>query len=258
MKERISELEEQLSTSQENNRELQKELASGYETLLQEEEGNWQDKVIDLDNLLSEKDQVINQQSNFLTALTNKKNKATQKIKELVQEQKNHKCPSPDNSKLERVKKDRDKWQSELTRLQQENQEKEQKIGELEQEIRELKNKPPVIQTSKNQTLLTEINQQKATIQQLQTQLQQAQEPQIIVKEIPKADLTVIQQLETKLRNKEQIITQFSLAWLLLLGINISTTTLSPTNILAFLFPLAVRKRAAVSAIIICPLSHST
>ncbi|CAG8661182.1 417_t:CDS:2, partial [Ambispora leptoticha] len=256
-----------------------------------EEKDGWQDKVDNLKNLLSEKQtkqaeveklfnqrcgfyekeieelkqqnqakrqsselwDLINQKDSSLNKLTNKKKQATQKIRGLVQEQKNqegkheeHICLPVDNG--------------ELTRLRQENQKKEQKIGELEQVIEELRDKPPIqtidqpTQTetkpepsnSERETLLIEINQQKATIQQLQTQLQQAQEPQTIIKEIPKIDLTTIQQLQTKLRKKEQTITQLHITWLLFLGSDTSSPFpflgskphTSPASILVCIFLL--------------------
>jgi chromosome segregation ATPase len=106
--------------------------------------------------------------------------------------------------------------------------EKEQEMQEKDRIIAELRNKPsiqPVNNPDKSEKdnflqpepnnfltekeeLLKTVQQQKTTIEKLQTQLQQAQEPQIITKEVPKTDLTVIKQLQAELRNKEQTITQ--------------------------------------------------
>jgi hypothetical protein len=75
--------------------------------------------------------------------------------------------------------------------------------------------------------MLSAIQQQKETIQQLQSQLTQTNspEPQIIVKEIPMENLTTIQQLQTKLKNKEQTITQLHLVYLLILGVSVLLLT---------------------------------
>jgi myosin heavy subunit len=130
------------------------------------------------------------------------------------------------------VKHERDTYQTQL-------EGKDQKIAELEAEIRELKNKPPlppinnqfqkaeVINnqesinnfTSEKESLLTTINQQNATIKELQQQLTLTTQPEI--REVLKTDLTAIRELQTQLRNKEQTISQFHLVYLLTLGVGV-------------------------------------
>lgn len=145
------------------------------------------------------------------------------------------------------------KKEQKITDLEQKLQTQDQKITELEQIIQELRNKPPVqpinnsdksdnspkqepnnflIETPSvvgdhKEELLNTIQQQTATIQQLQTQLKNVSEKEakVIFKEIPVENLTTAQQLRTKLKNKDQTITQLHLIYLLALGVSILLLT---------------------------------
>ncbi|CAG8527224.1 9701_t:CDS:2 [Ambispora gerdemannii] len=75
-----------------------------------------------------------NLQNELEEGLTDKKQKATQKIRELVQEQRNHKCPVLDNSELAATKTDRDK-------LRKREKAQNEKIISLEEELTEAERK---------------------------------------------------------------------------------------------------------------------
>ena len=125
---------------------------------------------------------------------------------------------------------------------------KEQKITDLTNQlaekdriIAELRNKPPVqpanspnkseknpeldIFLTEKAQLLNTIQQKEAVIRQLKIKLQQAtnQPPKIkqIIKEIPVENLTVIQGLQTELRNKDKSLIQLRYYSMLISGISV-------------------------------------
>ena len=117
----------------------------------------------------------------------------------------------------------------------------------LEQVIKELKDNPPTNPVnqepkpieSKNETnnfllekeqLLSTIRQQKNTIQELQTKLKNAdeREPEVLFKEVPKADLITIQQLKNKVKIRDRII----ILLLLVSGVIISLLVLNTMKLM--------------------------
>ncbi|CAG8577775.1 8369_t:CDS:2 [Ambispora gerdemannii] len=184
----------------------------------------YQSEIRSLENSLLNKEQQINEQQQTITDKDNLINQLQGAITNLQQDKQN----------LQNQITNKDQ---KITDLETQLSEKEQELKEKDQIIVELRNKPPLNPVNNNpdksdnnpqqepnnfltekEELLNTIKQQKEVIQELQKKLNLVKEPQIIVREVPKQDLTTIQRLQTQLKSKEQTINQLHLICLLLLG----------------------------------------
>jgi hypothetical protein len=168
----------------------------------------------------------------------------------------NHRCQPCPHSDYGTIKDERDKSRQDNQNLQtqynNEISEKDKKIAKLEAQLKakdkiiaELRNKPPTspvnnqgpkpadnkseptksFAAAEQEQLLQTISQQQITIEKLQAQIKN-KEIQELIKTIPVADLTTIQQLQAKIKVKETNLTQlrylclFGGIVLILLGLN--------------------------------------
>jgi hypothetical protein len=148
-----------------------------------------------------------------------------------------HICQPCPHSDYGTIKNERDNLKTELANKDQKISELETQLQEKDRIIAELQNKPPVSPVNDrepeptnnkpetSESLLRIINQQQATIKELQTQIGKS-EIKEIVKEIPVKDLAVIRELQEKIKSKDQSLTQwryfclFSVVVIILLAIN--------------------------------------
>lgn len=130
---------------------------------------------------------------------------------------------------------DYDNLQTQLNNKDQKIKELEEQLQEKDRIIVELQNKPPVspvndrepetteirsIVGDQKESLLTIINQQQATIKELQTQIGKPEIKEII-KEVLVKDLAVIQGLQEKIKSKDQLLTQWRYFCLVSLGVSV-------------------------------------
>jgi hypothetical protein len=144
----------------------------------------------------------------------------------------NHTCQPCPHSDYDTTNNERDNLQTELNNKDQKIKELEEKLQEKDRIIVELQNKPPVSPVNDrepeptdnkpetSESLLKIINQQQATIKELQTQIGKS-EIREVIKEIPVKDLAVIRELQEKIKSKEQTLTQWRYFCLVSLGVSV-------------------------------------